>query len=91
MNDVNTDQSDVDGDGVGDACDMDSDGDGREDTTDLCPLLDDSESRKIFPRKIYICVSTGCTVYVWKLVTPSFNVQLMICCCFAYRQYGHRW
>ena len=30
------DQSDMDGDGLGDECDTDSDGDGVDDSTDLC-------------------------------------------------------
>lgn len=34
---ANPDQSDLDGDGIGDACDTDSDGDGIIDDEDLCP------------------------------------------------------
>jgi hypothetical protein len=33
---VNTDQADLDGDFVGDVCDLDTDGDGVENTTDNC-------------------------------------------------------
>jgi streptogramin lyase len=35
----NPDQADLDGDGVGDACDPDDDGDGVEDTVDNCPAV----------------------------------------------------
>jgi hypothetical protein len=37
-NDFNPDQSDQDGDTVGDACDQDDDGDGVNDTADNCPI-----------------------------------------------------
>jgi hypothetical protein len=36
---ANADQSDLDGDGIGDACDQDSDGDGIVNDEDLCPTL----------------------------------------------------
>ena len=36
---INADQSDLDGDGQGDACDSDDDGDGIDDGTDNCPEL----------------------------------------------------
>jgi hypothetical protein len=35
----NADQTDTDGDGLGDACDSDDDGDGIADATDNCPLV----------------------------------------------------
>lgn len=35
----NADQTDTDGDGIGDACDPDDDGDGVPDVSDGCPLL----------------------------------------------------
>jgi len=35
---ANPDQSDIDGDGIGDACDDDTDGDGIEDAQDNCPF-----------------------------------------------------
>ena len=35
----NSDQSDIDGDGIGDACEDDTDGDGIPDDTDNCPLV----------------------------------------------------
>jgi hypothetical protein len=39
---VNADQSDLDLDGEGDACDLDDDADGVADTTDNCPLYANS-------------------------------------------------
>jgi hypothetical protein len=36
---ANPDQSDLDDDGIGDACDADDDGDGVADTTDNCPTV----------------------------------------------------
>ena len=38
-NDPNADQADLDGDGLGDACDPDDDGDGVDDSVDNCPLV----------------------------------------------------
>lgn len=35
----NADQTDIDGDGIGDACETDTDGDGINDDEDLCPTL----------------------------------------------------
>jgi len=41
--DSNTDQSDIDGDGIGDICDDDIDGDGLINTADNCPLINSSD------------------------------------------------
>lgn len=38
-NDANADQSDIDGDNIGDVCDNDTDGDNINDSTDNCPLI----------------------------------------------------
>jgi hypothetical protein len=35
----NPDQADLDGDGIGDACDSDRDGDGKDDSQDNCPSI----------------------------------------------------
>ncbi len=40
----NADQHDLDGDGIGDACDSDSDGDGIPDDQDLCPSFASSNN-----------------------------------------------
>ncbi len=40
----NGDQTDTDGDGVGDACDIDDDGDGIPDVDDPCPLVPNDDS-----------------------------------------------
>ena len=40
---INADQNDLDGDGLGDACDADDDGDGIDDGTDNCPELANSD------------------------------------------------
>lgn len=42
-NDPNPDQTDIDGDGEGDACDDDDDGDGVDDVDDVCEASDTSE------------------------------------------------
>ncbi len=39
INDANTNQADIDGDGEGDACDADIDGDGFDNSADNCPLI----------------------------------------------------
>ena len=39
----NPDQADADGDGQGDACDVDDDGDGVPDTSDNCPLTSNAD------------------------------------------------
>lgn len=47
LDDANTNQSDIDADGQGDACDTDIDGDGLDNTNDNCPLaasLDQTDS-----------------------------------------------
>ncbi|AKT40015.1 thrombospondin type 3 repeat-containing protein [Chondromyces crocatus] len=44
---ANADQSDIDGDGLGDACDDDIDGDGIPNDLDLCPLVVDPSQSDI--------------------------------------------
>lgn len=41
---ANEDQADLDGDGIGDACDEDTDGDGFINSEDYCPLLASTEN-----------------------------------------------
>jgi len=45
---ANSEQYDLDGDSIGDACDSDVDGDGKLNEEDNCPILYDESNRKIF-------------------------------------------
>ena len=46
--DDNDDQHDLDGDGIGDACDDDIDGDGIPNAEDNCPYLKDVQNKEIY-------------------------------------------
>ena len=63
----NAQQSDIDGDGVGDDCDVDMDGDSVNNNVDNCPYVSNTGQEDVNSKAQDLCVTFYNVCYGWSI------------------------